>query len=496
MALTVAVSHSTPADGTFSAAGALAWNAAHTATVSGVASSSQGGTGSAFFAVAGPSVLRTYTFPDANATMAYGAITDLTVPMGNNAASATPGQLQDSLLTYSATYTGVNNDKVAHPSFAATGAGFTASQTRTATTNGGFACGQFIVNVSPTANQTGTDSTAALQISCIIPGSATKDVVFMTGLDSFNFVNAAVNLVASVAVSGWSALQAGATASAGMIGGVFTANQTHASATSAQNAGIVVDMTNGVTVRGSIGTLYGINISDVNFGSATVTGDRAAIRIAAMTGTPGGVDYAIFSEATQISQLYGSLALGHASTTSGSLTLLHASHANSVTISPSSSMTGSYNVNLPVSNSLGLLMNNGSGVTSWKDAVSQMGATLSGSAPGATTTSYSSPGSNSLNTTEAVRQYPMPFDCTLADFAFATATSQPASGNMVVTIRKNGAGTALTKTVVANDAAQAYNDNTHTVAFLKNDLFSVEFANAASAGSAAVYGWSVRVRPT
>ena len=67
--MTLAVTHSTAADGTFSASGATAWDAAH--SLAGVASASQGGTGIAYFTAAGPTVARTYTFPDSDATILY-----------------------------------------------------------------------------------------------------------------------------------------------------------------------------------------------------------------------------------------------------------------------------------------------------------------------------------------------------------------------------------------------------------------------------------------
>lgn len=66
--MALAITHSTAADGTFSASGTTAWDAAHTLT--GIASAAQGGTGIAFFTAAGPTVARTFTFPDADATIA------------------------------------------------------------------------------------------------------------------------------------------------------------------------------------------------------------------------------------------------------------------------------------------------------------------------------------------------------------------------------------------------------------------------------------------
>ncbi len=73
MALTASLSAVTAADGTFSVAGATAWNALTglPVTLSGIASPAQGGTGIAYFTAAGPSVARVYTFPDAAATILY-----------------------------------------------------------------------------------------------------------------------------------------------------------------------------------------------------------------------------------------------------------------------------------------------------------------------------------------------------------------------------------------------------------------------------------------
>ena len=103
MALSGTVEHATASDGTFSAAGALAWDGtgAHTVTLSGIASAAQGGTGIAYFTAAGPTVARTYTFPDADATILYsggalgtpssGTLTNATgLPVGGISATGTP----------------------------------------------------------------------------------------------------------------------------------------------------------------------------------------------------------------------------------------------------------------------------------------------------------------------------------------------------------------------------------------------------------------------
>ncbi len=61
------------------------WNAAHVLT--GVASPSQGGTGSAYFGVTGPVAARIFTLPDADATILTAdssvAVTSVTIPSGN-----------------------------------------------------------------------------------------------------------------------------------------------------------------------------------------------------------------------------------------------------------------------------------------------------------------------------------------------------------------------------------------------------------------------------
>src|SRR3990167_7397412 len=74
MALTGTVEHETAISLTGAPPdGANAWDgtAAHTVTLSGIASAAQGGTGIAYFTAAGPTVARVYTFPDAAATILY-----------------------------------------------------------------------------------------------------------------------------------------------------------------------------------------------------------------------------------------------------------------------------------------------------------------------------------------------------------------------------------------------------------------------------------------
>src|SRR3990167_3405759 len=74
MALSGTVEHATAFSLTGSPPdGANAWDgtAAHTVSLSGIASAAQGGTGIAYFTAAGPTAARIYTFPDADATLLY-----------------------------------------------------------------------------------------------------------------------------------------------------------------------------------------------------------------------------------------------------------------------------------------------------------------------------------------------------------------------------------------------------------------------------------------
>lgn len=63
------------------------------------------------------------------------------------------------------------------------------------------------------------------------------------------------------------------------------------------------------------------------------------------------------------------------------------------------------------------------------------------------------------------------------------ARSAHSGGNLVLTVRKNGADTALTATAASGDASAS--DTTNAVAVAQNDLVSVKFTTNSALGAAA-----------
>ena len=94
------------------------------------------------------------------------------------------------------------------------------------------------------------------------------------------------------------------------------------------------------------------------------------------------------------------------------------------------------------------------------------------------------------STTEANRRLPIPTACTLNNFYFNMITSQPASGSLVLTIRKNGADTALVITVAAGSVSGVYSNTANSVTFVAGDLMAIRFNNNATASSGGLGAWS------
>lgn len=90
------------------------------------------------------------------------------------------------------------------------------------------------------------------------------------------------------------------------------------------------------------------------------------------------------------------------------------------------------------------------------------------------------------NAIETRRQMIMPIAGTLKTLYVTTLSTQDASGDLVVTVRKNGAGTALTTTISAGSAAGVFTDLSNSVTVAAGDKISIELANAATAASARV----------
>jgi len=95
-------------------------------------------------------------------------------------------------------------------------------------------------------------------------------------------------------------------------------------------------------------------------------------------------------------------------------------------------------------------------------------------------------------TYEAGAEIVIPTSCTASNFHVWTGSTQPATGSLVLTLRKNRGDTALVVTVAANDVAGVYSDTTHTVSYTAGDRISVKGVNNASGGSAVTISGSIR----
>ena len=101
----------------------------------------------------------------------------------------------------------------------------------------------------------------------------------------------------------------------------------------------------------------------------------------------------------------------------------------------------------------------------------------------ASSTYFASIGNILPVTFENQAQLPMPLAGRFMGITINTIGSQPASGSLVFTLRKNGVSQALTLTVPAN-GAQGTRTVTGSVSFAAGDLIDVMIVNNATSGSA------------
>lgn len=89
------------------------------------------------------------------------------------------------------------------------------------------------------------------------------------------------------------------------------------------------------------------------------------------------------------------------------------------------------------------------------------------------------------NTAENQRQIIVPYAVTFKNFFcfFGVGAGQPASGSLVLTIRKNGVDTAITITIPAGSSIGTYSDTTNSESFAAGDLISVKAVNNATIAS-------------
>lgn len=124
-------------------------------------------------------------------------------------------------------------------------------------------------------------------------------------------------------------------------------------------------------------------------------------------------------------------------------------------------------------------------------AAALMGNSMAAATVPLNVTRYISFGGTGLGLTEASAEIVAPRSGTLANLTVVTESAQPATGSLVIMIRKNRADTALTLTIAANAAAGMFSDNTHSVAVAQGDKIAIKLTNnAALLASAQINGIS------
>ncbi len=118
--------------------------------------------------------------------------------------------------------------------------------------------------------------------------------------------------------------------------------------------------------------------------------------------------------------------------------------------------------------------------------VSSPGASLAAGA-----TSFDGPFGLSFNGVESARQMVMPLACQASNMYVYVSSTQPSTGSVAITLRKNSTDQALAVTIPASAGAGTYRDITHTVPFAAGDLVSMKSVNKATGTSAAIVSVSL-----
>jgi hypothetical protein len=112
----------------------------------------------------------------------------------------------------------------------------------------------------------------------------------------------------------------------------------------------------------------------------------------------------------------------------------------------------------------------------------------------ASTTTYITFGSTAFITIETNKIIVAPADCTLSKFYVRIYTFQPATGSLILTIRKNQADTAVVTTIAAGSSGGTEaNSGATSVAFSAGDDISIKAVNNATSNSGRVLSLSCQV---
>lgn len=101
---------------------------------------------------------------------------------------------------------------------------------------------------------------------------------------------------------------------------------------------------------------------------------------------------------------------------------------------------------------------------------------------------------NAINTNELARIFVVPYACTVSNFYVRLFTSQPATGSIVYTVRKNQVDTAVVVTIAAGSAANTEaNSGVTSATFAAGDDMTFKAVNNASTTSANTHNFSIMV---
>lgn len=101
----------------------------------------------------------------------------------------------------------------------------------------------------------------------------------------------------------------------------------------------------------------------------------------------------------------------------------------------------------------------------------------------AASTRYAIPFGDTLSSTGLAMIFP--YAGTIKNLRFGTASVQPGTGSLVVTVRKGGVDTAIVATCPAGGGVNIYSDTTHTVAVVANNYIDFKIVNNAPAAASA-----------
>jgi hypothetical protein len=83
---------------------------------------------------------------------------------------------------------------------------------------------------------------------------------------------------------------------------------------------------------------------------------------------------------------------------------------------------------------------------------------------------------------------------TLSNLYVTTQSNQSATGPLVLTLRRNASDCGLTVTFAAGAAPHTEWDLTNSCTVTDGDLLTMRLANSATANSAALTGWSMKLQ--